>query len=402
MASSPERRVARSAGPPWRRRLRAAGAKFDYPAPVRVIRRLVRHAGAPAGHLPADVFGITRIASASLASVSSVAANTLLTRAVGFAELGVYNRAVGLATLFCGRVASLLLEALYPVMARVPTQSQQFRRLSALVTRSPGPCSPWPSCCPTPANRSSGFSTGLGGSARSASALDRVARGQRRSLQTCYFLLLAHQQQRHCFIADVIRLGGSLAALLLALPFGLTAYFLPCWCCTLRSACEPVLAVQPRRHEREEPGRHVRAAGGRLCLVLRRRQSSRAVARSAPAAVDRSLFRAAFCVAYLVFLRVCCSAWMHELILYMPQRHRSRCCCGSLSGLAGHLLVPWRTPEAQAVGRLETPRAARGAFEPPRPPCASGSRQGTRRCPAKPGQGAAAAPRCGAAAAYTE
>ena len=83
----------------------------------------------------ARAYGTTRIGSTALVSASNLAENALLTRAVGFAQLGLYNRALGLAALACQRSASLLMNALYPVLTRVPVRTPQYRRAATLVVR---------------------------------------------------------------------------------------------------------------------------------------------------------------------------------------------------------------------------------------------------------------------------
>ena len=210
-------------------------------------------------------------------------------------------------------------------MARVPTQFQQFRRLSALVTRSVA----WTVLPMAVVLSYSGESViRLLYGPRWLSALPllpwTVWLGASVGIvQTCYFLLLAHQQQRHCFIADVIRLGGTLAALLLALPFGLTAYLSALL--VLHAAVGTTSLFWLSSHGAMSAKSLVAtfvppAAGSVLSLVVAN-QAARWLG-PLPQPWTGLVFGAAFCVAYLVFLRVCCSAWMHELILYMPQRHR--------------------------------------------------------------------------------
>jgi O-antigen/teichoic acid export membrane protein len=275
---------------------------------------------------PAQRFGLTRIGSASLVSLSTVAESGLMTRAIGFAQLGVYNRAVGLAAFFCQRVAALLLEALYPVITRVQARSGQFRRVSALVMRSVawvvlpmavvlswtgesvvrflyGPR--WLSVLPLlPWTMWLGAMIGL--------------------VQTCYVLLLAHQQQRHCFIADALRLGGTLLGLVVALPLGLRAYLIALL--MLQSVIMVMaliwLSTGGAMSARSLLATFVPPIVGSALSLAAASQVVRWTGLSVGAPWIGVMQGGVFCLMYLVFLRACCSVWMRELITYLPQRQR--------------------------------------------------------------------------------
>jgi O-antigen/teichoic acid export membrane protein len=80
-------------------------------------------------------FGTQRVLSVSFVSASNLVESTILARSVGYAVLGVFGRAVGMATLLCGRASSLLMASLYPVLARIPPRSESYQRVSGLVLR---------------------------------------------------------------------------------------------------------------------------------------------------------------------------------------------------------------------------------------------------------------------------
>lgn len=177
-------------------------------------------------YAPARRFGIMRIGSGSIVSLSTFSEGLVLTRAIGFAELGVYNRAIGLAGLVCQRMASLLLNALYPVLTRLPIRSAQYRKASALVVR----CLAW-TVIP--------LAVGIGLTAEPVVRLlygtqwlasvrlvpGALALGGLLALVSAsYTLLLAHQEQRLCFVADVARLVGTILALGVAVTWGIEAY----------------------------------------------------------------------------------------------------------------------------------------------------------------------------------
>ncbi|MDR1989808.1 MAG: oligosaccharide flippase family protein [Acidobacteriaceae bacterium] len=179
-------------------------------------------------YLPAFRFGITRIGSGGAVTISSFIESAVLTRAIGFVQLGIYNRALGLSVLVCQRVAALFVNALYPVLARVTIQSDQYRRVSALILR----CMAW-AVIP--------LAVGIGLTAEpvirllyGTQWLDAVhlvppalAIGALISLvHVTYVLLLAHQRQQYCLAADLVRLSGTVLALVFALGHGLETYML--------------------------------------------------------------------------------------------------------------------------------------------------------------------------------
>lgn len=178
------------------------------------------------GYGPVWRFGLARISSAGMVSVSQALESAVLVRQSGFATLGFYSRAVGLANLACQKMSSVLTQALYPVLARIEPATDQYRRVSALMLR----CVVW-TVVPVAvliATLAGPAVTVLYGS----QWLDAVplvpwalaAVGIASMTQTCYWLLLASQQQRKCALADAIRLVGTVAGLWLMLPFGLIPY----------------------------------------------------------------------------------------------------------------------------------------------------------------------------------
>lgn len=171
-------------------------------------------------------FGVKRVLSVSFVSASNLLESSVLAKAVGYAMLGIFGRAFGMATLFCQRIASLLMSALYPVLARIPPRSEAYRRGSALVLRVVAwLVIPIATLVSLLADRIVGTLYGtrwmsvipLVPWAMAVGALLAV-------VQAAYSLLLAHQEPRKCLYADVWRLAGMAAGLLIALPFGLPAY----------------------------------------------------------------------------------------------------------------------------------------------------------------------------------
>ena len=171
---------------------------------------------------PARRFGLTRMLTLTLIAVASVAESMTLTSALGFAVLGVFGRALGLAQLLCGRLATLLSIAIYPVLTRVPPASAAFRRAGSLylrgVTWAVVPAAAIAALLADPMVRTlygdkwldviPFVPWAMAGAAFAAMA------------QTAYTVLLANGQQRACVAADGWRMVGVLAALALALPGG--------------------------------------------------------------------------------------------------------------------------------------------------------------------------------------
>jgi len=175
----------------------------------------------------AGAFGASRMAAGSLSTASQVLESSWLTRAIGFAGLGFVNRATGLAQLAGQRVLHVLMAALYPVLTRIPPQTEAYRRAAALFLRA-----------------TSWLVLPLGAIlATTALPMVRFLYGDRwleavplvplatvvftlfGIVQAGYTLLLAHQRQNQCLISDGWQLAGTLLALLLGLPFGIKAYF---------------------------------------------------------------------------------------------------------------------------------------------------------------------------------
>ncbi len=174
---------------------------------------------------PAWRFGVSRISSVSFVSGAGLLEASWLS-ALSFATFGVFGRATGLSQLLCGRIAGLLSQSVFPVLARIPPRSDSYRRAGALYLRSVA----W-------------FVVPLGVTAALlADPIVRVLYGHQwlavipllpwavagvglaAIVQTGYVLLLAHQQQNRCLIADIWRLAGTAAALSALAGIGMEAY----------------------------------------------------------------------------------------------------------------------------------------------------------------------------------
>jgi teichuronic acid exporter len=275
---------------------------------------------------PSRRFALTRMLALSLVNAASLAESAALARAVGYALLGIFGRAVGIGALFCQRVATLLMMALYPVLARIPLQSEAYQRVSGLVLRTVV----WFALpMATVVSLQSGrVVTTLYGE-RWLEVVPLVPWGMMlgaclATVQATYSLLLAHQEARRCLYADAFRLGGTVVALVLAVPYGLGAYLGAVGIvqlCTLtlvltwlvRSgairAASIVSAIAPAA-----------AASGVAALVAE--LAARHLLVDLPKVPTLLFYGTIFAVAYLATLRACFATLLKEIVGYMPESGR--------------------------------------------------------------------------------
>jgi O-antigen/teichoic acid export membrane protein len=80
-------------------------------------------------------FGLDRIGSGVVGRGRALNEQMLLSGLYDFATLGIFSRATGLATLLAGRIGSVAIMSLYPIVTRAERNSPRFRRLADLVLR---------------------------------------------------------------------------------------------------------------------------------------------------------------------------------------------------------------------------------------------------------------------------
>ena len=211
-----------------------------------------------------------------------------MTSALGFALLGIFGRATGLAQLLCGRIAGLLaLLHLSRSSHGSRPSTDSFRRASAIVPADDrlGRSFRWRwrrRFWPGPSSTSSTAATGsqaipLVPFAVGAAALAAL-------VQTGYTLLLAHGRQGQCLVADAWRLAGTLLALALFLPSGARMYLVAL--CGLHAVSLIMVMVFLWRDRAVTSARH--RAGGRAAACR-----SAALAAVVAASRGRGLGRAA-------------------------------------------------------------------------------------------------------------
>jgi len=268
-------------------------------------------------------FGLRRVLSVSFVSASNLLESGVLARVVGYSMLGIFGRALSMAMLFCQRVAGLLMSSLYPILARIPRQSEAYKRVSVLVLRIIA----WTvvPCATVVSLLGEGIVRTLYGT-RWLSVIPLVPWAMTvgaflAMMEAAYKLLLAHQEPRRCLQADIWRLVGMSAALAVALPFGLAAYLgalivvhglaltMALWWLhqegamhgdAVITAIGPAAVAAALAAAAAEGGRHW--AYGQLPLVA-----------------QLVLYGALFGATYLLCLRALFASLLRELVVYLPE-----------------------------------------------------------------------------------
>lgn len=177
---------------------------------------------------PAWRFGLTRIGSGMTLNGRQLLESGLLSAMLGFATLGVFNRSIGLAQMFCYQVATQLIYAIYPVLTRVEGGADNALRVGGLVLRTVAwtvlPVAVCFGVLAQPVVETVYGAKWMGVVpllpwAMAYSALASL-------VYVGYMLLLARQRQQKCLVADVLSLAGTGLSLWLALPHGVVAYLM--------------------------------------------------------------------------------------------------------------------------------------------------------------------------------
>jgi O-antigen/teichoic acid export membrane protein len=171
-------------------------------------------------------FGITRMSSGLALNGRLLLESAVLTATIGFASLGVYNRAIGLSVILCQKFALQLMYAIYPVLTRIDNDGRDPARVGGLVLR----LVVW---LVTPI----AFAFGV-----LAQPVIHVVYGEKwmnvvpllpwamawgalaAASYAAYMLLLSRQKARHCLLIDLCLLGGTAAALATTLKHGALVY----------------------------------------------------------------------------------------------------------------------------------------------------------------------------------
>jgi O-antigen/teichoic acid export membrane protein len=87
-------------------------------------------------YAPAWRFGLTRVASTLFTTGQKLLESSVFIHLVGFANFGIYGRAVGLASMVCAQFAALVMQAIYPVLTKIEPGREVYGHTSALALRS--------------------------------------------------------------------------------------------------------------------------------------------------------------------------------------------------------------------------------------------------------------------------
>jgi O-antigen/teichoic acid export membrane protein len=181
---------------------------------------------------PAWDFGVTRIGSGLTLNGRQLLESGVLSAVLGFAALGMLNRSLGLAQIFCYKVATQLIYAIYPVLTRVEGGEENSQRVGGLVLRTVAwTVIPTAVCFGVLAGPV--VQTVYGAKWMEVVPLLpwAMAWGVGAALvHASYMLLLARQQSRRCLFADFLNLAGTGLSLWLALPHGVVAYLMSLVC----------------------------------------------------------------------------------------------------------------------------------------------------------------------------
>ncbi len=171
-------------------------------------------------------YGMTRLASGLVARGQQVLESGVLAAVIGLASLGIYGRAVGLATFACLKLTAVMTVTLFPMVTRFVPSSHEFRRASGLVLRAVAwtsiPAAALLAVTARPLVQSLYGAKWLQTVPLLPWALALAA--MTALMEAAAFLLLANLEPRKTLIIDALNLLGTALALWWLLPFGLNVY----------------------------------------------------------------------------------------------------------------------------------------------------------------------------------
>jgi O-antigen/teichoic acid export membrane protein len=268
-------------------------------------------------------FGSRRVMSLSIVVGTTLFESSVMAREVGFALLGLFGRATGMATLFCQRFSSLLTSAIYPVLARIPRGSPAYQRVSALVLRTVA----WlvvPIAVGVTLVRQDLITLMYG--SRWLAVIPLVPLAMLGGVflaigAASYSLLLASQEARLCLYSDVWRLIAMPAAVLIAIPFGLQAYLLGLVIVHLIST---VLTLDWLRQTGGVVLKGIVSAVipplAATAVAVLATESVRLIALTQmPPILRLTIYIPVFASIYLLVLRSAFAAPLHEVVSYLPK-----------------------------------------------------------------------------------
>jgi len=274
---------------------------------------------------PSFDFAVARIGSGLVLNGRQLLESTMLVSFLGFTGLGILNRSVGLAQLFCLKIATQLVYSIYPILTRIEDKEGNAARVGSLVLQTVI----W-----TTLPLATAFAV-------LAAPVVKLIYGEKwievipivpwamawgvasAVFHAAYMLLLARQKQRLCFTADILVLAGSALSLWLALPHGMK-FFLMGTALTQLLASLFLLAHLHRANALTQAGWLKPLATGVACAMVAG-GSAMALFTAIGVAPDISVTHAvawglAFFLLYAVVLRVAFRAQLESWLRYFPAR----------------------------------------------------------------------------------
>ena len=175
---------------------------------------------------PAMKFGLKRMTSGLVSRSRRLIESGVVVYVLGFSSAGLLERAVSLGLMFCQRVIMQIMYTLYPVMTKLEPGTDEYRRASGIIVRGVT----WfavPVAVVVVLLAAPLVHVVYGGKWDDVIPLVPAAAilgGVGAIFHVVYMLLLGHNEERRCMIADILELIGTLIALSLLLQEGLVAY----------------------------------------------------------------------------------------------------------------------------------------------------------------------------------
>ena len=277
--------------------------------------------------VPARDYGLTRLMSAVVGWTRPLVESSFLVKIAGYALYGIYGRALGLATICCLKIPTLLGQALFPVLTKLDPGSGSSNRASTLVLCSVA-WSTFPIAVIFSVLASTVVHTLYG--ARWSAAIPflpwAMAAGAATALaQTGNILLIANLRQKRSLCIDGITLAGTVAGLVVLAPRSLNLYLIGIaavqtaafllilvWLCRLRTLDLPGIA-----RSLILPG--VSAAASFAGLELLRNLLGSFSRETVGGAI---LYGLVFSMIYVLLLRLTARQQCREVVSLLPGRSR--------------------------------------------------------------------------------
>lgn len=172
------------------------------------------------------VFGWNRIGSGLAMSGRQLLESSTLVKSLGYAQLGVFNRSLGLSQMFCLKFSVQLMYAIYPVLTRLNSDPSNTMRVNGLVLRVVAwVVIPTATVFSALAEPVVAFIYGKQWVAVIPLLPWAMLSGVAVSLAyTLNYLLLSQRRPRLCLYADILNLLGTITLLALALQTGVKFY----------------------------------------------------------------------------------------------------------------------------------------------------------------------------------